>query len=60
MTRKGLSQEQFEKLQKASREELLDILSTYVRKKRGRPRLEQPLSGAERTRRWREKSEKKD
>ena len=57
MNRKGLTQEEFEQLQKASREELLDILATYVRKKRGRPRSEKPLSGAERTRRWREKAQ---
>jgi hypothetical protein len=55
MNRKGLTQEEFEQLQKASREELLEILSNFVRKKRGRPRSETPLSGAERTRRWREK-----
>lgn len=59
MYRKGLTQEQFEELQKASREELLGILSTFVRKKRGRPRSENPLSGAERTRRWREKLQTK-
>jgi hypothetical protein len=58
--RKGLTQEEFENLQKASREELLEILSAFVRKKRGRPRSEKPLSGAERTRRWREKSQLKD
>jgi hypothetical protein len=57
MNRKGLTQEEFEQLQKASREELLDILATYVRKKRGRPRSEKPLSGAERTRRWRERTQ---
>jgi hypothetical protein len=60
MSRKGLTQEQFEALQRASREELLEVLADFVKKKRGRPKSESALSGAERTRRWRARTVKKD
>lgn len=59
MSRKGLTQEQFEALQRASREELLEVLSAFVKRKRGRPKSDVALTGAERTRRWRERSGKK-
>lgn len=54
-----LSPEEFERLRKAPKAEILSVLAGYVRKEAGRPTGETPaLTGAERMRQLRERQRK--
>jgi hypothetical protein len=54
-SRSLLSERQYKRIVTMGRAE--EVLQSYVKRKPGRPKKEHPLSGAERTRRWRERKE---
>ncbi len=54
-----LEPEEFERLRKAPKAEILSVLEQYVRREAGRPKAETPpLSSAERVRQYRERQRK--
>ena len=55
-----ISNEEFERLKKAPKAEILKALSRFVGKPRGRKRMleDRPLSGYERLKRYREKQQR--
>ncbi len=54
-SRSLLSEREYKRIVRTGRAE--EVLQAYVKRKPGRPKKENPLSGAERTRRWRERKE---